>query len=100
MSAGSDEISTLPINKNFKAKPSDLELIHNFFRPQNIPIITNGINSFKFAVVATILFFILSLPVSSTLINVWTHNAIFTKLILVSIFFVVFYILQKFVFKV
>jgi len=99
--SGGDDIRNLPMSKEYPAKPGDLEIIHNLFQsPRGTQIIRQGISmgvsSFKIPIIAAILFGVLSLPIISTLISGYTKgNVIFTKLILMVLFAIILWILDK-----
>lgn len=98
-----DSINSLPINNKNQARPGDLELIHNLFQPQNAQAIKSeiqrGISSFKLAFIGAVLFGILSFPIISKFLDIYTKNCIISKIVLMLIFMVVFFLVEKFLSK-
>ena len=95
---GGDDIKSLPVNKERNPKPGDLEMIYNIFQPKNIPIIKSVVSPFKTAALGALLFGIFSLPFVYNFINTLCKNQIYSRLVLVLLFLVIFFMLQK-VFK-
>lgn len=92
-----DKIDSLPINKEHIPKPNELEFAYRLFQPQNKELITQTVSVFLPAVGATILFALLSLPAVSTLIiSMAKGNSLYGRMILVAIFFIVFFIIDKY----
>ncbi len=90
-----DSIKDLPINKERSSTPGDLEIIYNLFQPKNIPVMKQVMSPFKTAALGSILFGIFSLPFISKLIDTFVKNPVYSKLILLVVFFIVFFIVQK-----
>lgn len=100
MSSG-DKISGLPMNNDIEPKQSDLEIIHNIFNsPKTKETVTQTVSSFKLSFVAGLLFALFTLPFITKLVeNYCKGNPIFTKLVLIILFMLSFYIIQKLVLK-
>jgi len=92
---GGDDIKNLPINKDKISKPGDLEIIHSIFQTQNIPAMKQAISPFKSAFIGMILFGVLSLPFIIKLGDTLLKNPIYSRLGLMVVFFIVFFILTK-----
>ena len=90
-----DAIRDLPINKKRETKPGDMELMYNIFQPKNIPVMKQIISPFKTAFVGTILFGILSLPFILKLSDNLLKNPIYSRLALMCVFLIIFFILTK-----
>jgi len=93
-----DNISSLPIAPNTKAKITDLETLYNLFQPKNKEVITQTFSAFKLSLLAGILFLIFSLPFINKLADSYFQgNIILSKLILTICVTVFFFIIDKFV---
>ena len=95
-----DNIKLLPINKSQSPNPTDLEFMYTLFQPKNKVAIKNGVSIFKYALLGGIIFTLLSLPPILSLVNMYCKdNIIYTKIILMIIFIITFFIAQKLLFK-
>jgi hypothetical protein len=94
-----DSIHTLPTTPTREAKPSELEIVHALFNNrENYPIIKAVISPFKSAFLGALLFGLLSLPPIMALSDVMFKNVVVSRLVLMLVFLVAFFILTR-VFK-
>jgi hypothetical protein len=96
---GGDDITKLPIKRDSKPEPADLEFIHSLFQPTHKNFKSNA-SPFKTALFAGILFFIFSLPFVNKIASSYMKgNQIYSILLLTVIFIIVFFIIQKLMLK-
>ena len=95
-----DNIFALPLNENHKSDKSELELMYNLFQPNNKQLIATSISVFKLSLVGSVLFGILTIPIFTKLVNIYTKdNQLLGKMLLMAIFLVAFFLIQKLVLK-
>jgi hypothetical protein len=95
-----DNITSLPINRDKKPIPGDIELLYNLFQPKNEIAIKNGMKSFKLAFVGALIFLILNTSiVNSFVLNVSKNNPLISQLVLFISFIIIFWIFEKFILK-
>lgn len=92
-----DKISSLPINNDSEPKQGDLEVIYNLFNsPKTVQTVKNTVSSFKYSIIAGLLYGIFTLPFITNLVgNYCKGNAIFAKLMMIVAFIIIFFIIQK-----
>jgi hypothetical protein len=90
-----DTLDKLPINESAEPRPGDLEFIYNIFQPKNTTEIIKYAGTFKTAFLGAILFGIFSLPFLTGLSDKYWKNSIYSRIFLMLLFFIVFYIIQK-----
>lgn len=79
-----DLLTTLPINKERIANPSELELINNIF--QTAGENPNIINKTKLALMAGLLYLLLSIPFIPNFVTTFTRNNVISHIVLFLLF--------------
>jgi len=91
-----DLIRELPTTPNRQVKPSELEIVHSLLNnKENYPVIRAAISPFRSALIGAILFGLLSLPPAITISDTLFKNHITSRLVLILVFMVLFFILTR-----
>jgi len=96
--SGGDNIKDLPINNDQTAKPGDLEIIYNLFQSggkAKLAQLSTALTPFKTIFIGTVLFGLLSLPFVLKFVETYCKNPIFSRLLLMLAFLVIFFLLSK-----
>lgn len=94
-----DSVFKLPINKEYKPKPNELEFMYNIFQPKNQQAIKQVLSPFKISVAAAILFVVFSMPFVSGFTDKFFTNKLYSKVAVAVAFMIVFFIIQKSILK-
>ena len=94
-SMSGDNIKNLPVSKDARPKPGDLEFVYNLFQPVNKEIIKKAVSPFMLAFVGAIIFGVLSLPFFSNLAKKCTGSSLSAQLVLMFAFLVFFFIASR-----
>jgi len=95
-----DRIADLPIDKNYTPQTGDLEFMYRLFQPKNTTAIKNVAGGFQLAFIAALLFGLLSTDFAYKLVESYSKSStVVNKIILMLVFMIVLYLLQKFYLK-
>lgn len=91
-----DPIRELPTTPNRQVKPSELEIVHSLLNNKEAyPVIRAAISPFRSAIIGAILFGLLSLPPAMTISDTLFKNPITSRLVMILVFMIVFFILTR-----
>lgn len=90
-----DYIQNLPTD-NHPVKPQELQIVENFFKPENKQNVRTIINVLKDSLIAGVLFFLLSTPFANNILqNFYSENSYYSILLKTSIFIFLFFIISN-----